>query len=160
MGSTHIPEPPSMSYWDASPLFRDLCRRKLDDYAISEPQLIAMGKRAAFEVAPLAAIADRESPRLVTHDARGERINRVEYHPAYRDMERIAYGSGMVSIKYGRDAHPDGTFIGFALGYLFAMAEMGLYCPLCMTDGVARVVTRHGTPEQIARVVPRPASRD
>lgn len=153
-----IPDPPDVSYWDASTAFRELCRRKLDPSA--EPQLIAMGERAAREVAPLAAIADRESPRLVTHDARGERINRVDYHPAYREMERIAYGSGMVAMKYEPAPRPDGAFLGFALGYLFAMGEMGLYCPLCMTDGVARVVTRHGTPEQIARVVPRLASRD
>ena len=49
-----------------------------------------MGERAALEVAPLAAIADRESPRLITHDPRGERINRIDYHPSYRQMERIA----------------------------------------------------------------------
>src|SRR5258706_6469952 len=159
----HIPEPPAISFWEASPLFRALIRRKLDDdaWAWAEPRLIAMGQRAAFEVAPLAAIADRESPRLVTHDARGERIDRVDYHPSYREMERIAYGSGMIALKYsehphGRDAH----LVGYALGYLFAMAEMGLYCPLCMTDGVARVVSRHRTEAMKARVVPRLASAD
>ena len=165
-----IPDPPRVSYWEASPILRDLCRRKLDPTL--EPRLIAMGERAAMEVAPLAQIADRESPRLVTHDARGERINRVEYHPSYREMERIAYGSGMIAVNYaptgegatGEGATGEGacrtrTF-GFALGYLFAMAEMGLYCPLCMTDGVARVLTRHGTPDQIARVVPHLTSTD
>src|SRR5215203_2219684 len=82
--STHIPDSPTVSYWEASPDFRALCRRKLsaDAYEWAEPQLAAMGERAAKEVASLAAIADREGPRLVTHDARGERINRVEYHPA------------------------------------------------------------------------------
>src|ERR1043165_9495547 len=159
--SSYIPDPPSVSYWDASSLFRELCKRKLGDaFDRVEPQLAEMGRRAALEVAPLAAIADREQPRLGTHDARGERINRVDYHPAYREMERIAYGSGMVAMKYGRAPDPAATFTGFALGYLFAMAEMGLYCPLCMTDGVARVVSRFGTREQIERVVPRLASRD
>ena len=159
--SSYIPAAPSVSFWDASPLFRDLCKRKLGEgYIRGEHALAEMGTRAAFEVAPLAAIADREQPRLVTHDARGERINRVEYQPAYREMERIAYGSGMVAMKYEPPPDPDATFTGFALGYLFAMAEMGLYCPLCMTDGVARVVSRYGTREQIERVVPRLASRD
>jgi acyl-CoA dehydrogenase len=114
-----------------------------------------MGETAARVVAPLAAVADREQPRLVTHDARGERISRVEYHPSYREMERIAYGSGMISMKYETHEHSsESPFIGFALGYLFSMAECGLYCPLCMTDGVARVLTRHGTHEQVMRVVP------
>jgi alkylation response protein AidB-like acyl-CoA dehydrogenase len=152
-----IPEPPNISYWDASPILRDICNRKLDPSL--EPRLKTMGERAAFEVAPLAQIADRESPRLVTHDARGNRINRVDYHPSYREMERIAYGSGMITVNYV-DPQPTSRTFGFALGYLFAMAEMGLYCPLCMTDGVARVLTRHGTEEQIARVVPHLASSD
>lgn len=158
-----IPDPPAENYWDACPDFRALCRRKLSESAFSwaEPQLSAMGEQAARVVAPLAAIADREQPRLVTHDPRGERVSRVEYHPAYREMERIAYGSGMISMKYRTHDHSrEAPFIGFALGYMFAMAECGLYCPLCMTDGVARVLTRHGTHEQVMRVVPHLTSSD
>src|SRR5258706_753282 len=161
--SHHIPDSPPLSFGEASPLLRSVVRRKLDDAAWqwAEPQLAAMGERAAREVAPLAAIADRESPRLVTHDASGQRIDRVDYHPSYRAMERIAYGSGMIAMKYSDHPHRrDAHVIGFALGYLFAMAEMGLYCPLCMTDGVARVVSRNGTEETKARVVPRLASAD
>ncbi len=108
-----------------------------------------MGELAVRVVAPLAATADRNSPWLVG--------NRVEYHPSYREMEAIAYGSGMVSMKYESQM---GHLVSFALGYLFAMAEMGLYCPVCMTDGVARVITRHGTAEQAARVVPHMGSSD
>jgi acyl-CoA dehydrogenase len=161
--SAHIPDAPNVSYWEASPDFRALCQRKLsaDAYAWAEPQLAAMGERAAKEVAPLAMIADRERPRLVTHDARGERVSRVDYHPAYREMERIAYGSGMIAMKYQTHEHSQAApFVGFALGYLFAMAEAGLYCPLCMTDGVARVLTHHGTHEQVMRVVPHLTSSD
>ena len=155
-----IPEPPRVSYWDASPHLQRLCRRKLcgGAWQRAEPQLASMGERAALEVAPLAQIADREQPRLVTHDLRGDRVNRIEYHPAYREMQKIAYGSGIIAMKY--PPRDDSTFISFALGYLFAMAEMGLYCPLCMTDGVARVLTRRGTPAQIERVVPHLASTD
>ena len=158
-----IPDAPTESYWTTSPDFRSLCKRKLPEgaFAWAEPQLAAMGERAAKEVAPLAAIADREQPRLITHDARGERVSRVEYHPAYREMERIAYGSGMIAMKYQTHDHSHSSQIaGFALGYLFAMAEMGLYCPLCMTDGVARVLTRHGTHEQVMSVVPHLTSTD
>ena len=163
MSPQHIPDPPNESYWDASPDFRALCRRKLGNGAWewAEPQLAAMGERAAREVAPLAVVADREQPRLVSHDQRGHRISRVEYHPAYREMERIAYGSGMIAMKYQTHEHSHAAPIaGFALGYLFSMAEMGLYCPLCMTDGVARILTRYGTHEQSAAVVPHLTSTD
>jgi acyl-CoA dehydrogenase len=158
-----IPEAPTESYWTASPDFIALCRRKLspEAFAWAEPQLEAMGESAGSTVAPLAAVADRERPRLITHDARGERVSRVEYHASYRAMERVAYGSGMIAMKYEEHEHrAEAPFVGFALGYLFAMAECGLYCPVCMTDGVARVLTRHGTPEQVARVVSHLSSRD
>ena len=163
MSEQFIPGSPTESYWDACPDFRALCRRKLSEaaFAWAEPQLSAMGGQAATIVAPLAVIADREPPRLTTHDARGNRVSRVDYHAAYREMERIAYGSGMIAMKYKTHEHSrEAPFIGFALGYMFAMAECGLYCPLCMTDGVARVLTRHGSHEQVMRVVPHLTSTD
>jgi len=163
MSDVPIPAPTHENYWDVCPDFRALCKRKLSSaaFAWAQPQLSAMGEQAATIVAPLAAIADREGPRLLTHDARGERINRVDYHASYREMERIAYGSGMIAMKYRTHEHSrESAFTGFALGYLFGMAECGLYCPVCMTDGVARVLTRHGTQEQIERIVPHLTSTD
>ncbi|MFZ2492135.1 MAG: acyl-CoA dehydrogenase family protein [Thermoanaerobaculia bacterium] len=161
--SQWIPQPVNESYWQASPVFRQLCRRKLSDamWTSAEPQLAAMGRESADVVSQLAAVADREPPRLISHDANGIRIDRVEYHPAYHRMEEIAYGSGMIAMKYrGEGSDPQAPFVGFALGYLFAMAESGLYCPLCMTDGVARVLTKFGTRDQIARVVPQLTSTE
>lgn len=125
--SSPIPDPPSISFWDASPALRAICEPRLNADEIA--QLARMGDLAARVVSPLAAIADRESPRLVG--------GIVEYHPAYREMEQVAYGSGIVPSS----AH---HLLSFALGYLFAMAEMSLYCPVCMTDGVARVTSRYG----------------
>ncbi|MBI2212489.1 MAG: acyl-CoA dehydrogenase family protein [Acidobacteria bacterium] len=159
-----IPEPPDVSYWDASPALRELLSAKLNraDLDWAAPQLAAMGDAAARTVAPLAAIADRESPRLVTHDPRGNRVDRIDYHPSYREMQRLAYGSGMVGMKYDETtlaAHPAAVQLtGFALGYLFAMAEMGLYCPVCMTDGVARILTLHGGRERFGATIDRLAS--
>lgn len=161
-----IPQSPDVSYWDASPALRKILSAKLSaaDFAWAEPQLTAMGDTAARTVAPLAAIADRESPRLQTHDARGNRVDRIDYHPAYREMQKIAYGSGMVGMKYDGAtlaAHPDAVQLaGFALGYLFAMGEMGLYCPVCMTDGVARILTLFGKRERFGTTIDRLAATD
>lgn len=161
-----IPQPPDISYWDASQALRKLLAAKLtrEDFAWAEPQLAAMGDTASRTVAPLAVVADRESPRLITHDPRGNRVDRIDYHPAYREMQRIAYGSGMVGMKYdaatlsARGAAVQLT--GFALGYLFAMAEMGLYCPVCMTDGVARILSLWGGRERFGATIDRLAATD
>jgi alkylation response protein AidB-like acyl-CoA dehydrogenase len=126
--------------------------------------LAAMGRISVDEVVPRAAVADREDPRLVTHDPLGNRVDRIDYHPAYREMQAIAYGSGMVGMKYDPStvaAHPDAVqLVGFALGYLFAMGEMGLYCPVCMTDGVARLLDIFGDRERFGSTIDRLAATD
>lgn len=163
---TTIPESPRGSYWEDALTLRGILKRKLSssDLEWARPFLEAMGETASRVVEPLAARADVESPRLETHDARGERVDRIVYHPAYREMEGVAYGSGMIAIKYERESlasHPDAVqLVGFALGYLFAMAEMGLYCPVCMTDGVARILSMFGGRERFGSVIDRLASRD
>lgn len=160
-----IPESPRTSFWDASPKLRALLSRKLParTFTYAEPLFAAMGRAAVDCVSDLASVADRESPRLVTHDARGNRIDRVDYHPAYREMEEIVYGSGLVAMKYDgslpAEHRPFAQTIGFGIATLFGMAEAGLSCPVCMTDGAARVLVRFGTEDQIRRVVPRLASR-
>ena len=45
--------------------------------------------------------------------------------------------------------------LGFALGFLYAMSESGLYCPLCMTDGVALLIDKYALEEDKARLLPR-----
>jgi alkylation response protein AidB-like acyl-CoA dehydrogenase len=130
-------------------LKRHLARRlEKADLAWGLPQLEAMGRACGDEVQDLAWQADRFSPRHVPFDARGERIDRVEYHESYRRMEEIAYGSGAVALKYdarNRREHPLALHAtGFALGFVFGMAESGLFCPLCMTDGAARVLEHAG----------------
>src|SRR5207245_7690686 len=86
------------------------------------PQLVSMGATAATEVPPLADTANRYGPTLVPYDRFGERIDRVEYHPAYRQMEQVAYGSGIVWMKYDpkiRATLGSLHVASFALTYLF-----------------------------------------
>jgi alkylation response protein AidB-like acyl-CoA dehydrogenase len=155
-----IPETPRRSYWEAEPELGTLLGRLLPaaTFEMLRPRLEAMGRIAAEEVADLAAVADREGPKLQPRDPRGERIDRVVYHPAYHRMEEIAYGAGIVALKYDpavrRDHGAHAHVMGFSLGYLFSQADSGLFCPVCMTDGVARVIEKHGTPRMRARVLP------
>jgi Adaptive response protein AidB N-terminal domain len=41
----------------------------------------------------LADAANRFPPRLLTHDRRGERIDTVEFHPAWHELMRLATAS-------------------------------------------------------------------
>lgn len=92
------------------------------------------------------ARADRQGPALQTHDARGTRIDRVIQHPDYHELEKLSYGRRIVGIKYDpgflEKHRPFRHLAGFGAGYYFAQSEIGLYCPICMTDGVGRVLER------------------
>lgn len=148
------------------PVLQGLLTRWMKPEALAwwKPSLERLGARVPGPVSAFAAIADHQSPQLRTHDRFGDRIDEVVHHPAYREMEKIAYGSGMIGLKYDPDVRR--RFTGdlqtgsFAMVYLFAQAESGLTCPACMTDGVARVLELFGSRAQQAEYVPRLASRD
>lgn len=159
------PELPANLYL-ADPAFQDLLRDQLgaEGYAWGEPLLERMGELAAQVIPPLAAEADAHVPELVQYDAAGVRLDEVRYHPSYREMIRLAYGSGLAGMfydsglraKYGYVPHA----LVFGMGYLFGQAEQGLYCPVCMTEGAARLIDRFGDEALRARYMPGLTSRD
>ena len=156
-------EPPRLplDYFAADPAFRRLMARMLPkpmhDWAL--PRFARMGVQAATEVNPLAIAADRTPPQHRPYDPVGNRIDEIVYHPSYPEMVRIAYGSGLVSLGYDPNAAPGlgrvPHAVTFGLGYLFAQAEAGLYCPVCLTAGTARMVAKFASPELQRRYLPR-----
>jgi alkylation response protein AidB-like acyl-CoA dehydrogenase len=163
-----LSEPLARKNWyEADAPFRALLDRLLPPHtrAWLEPELVRMGNLAPSYVEPRAAICDKQTPILRQYDRHGERsIDTCDYPPAYYEMERVAYGSGMVALKYEPEARKEhGASLqtaGFALGYLFAQAEAGLFCPVCMTDGVARVLDLYGPAPLAKKWIARLASRD
>ncbi len=135
-----------------------------DVLAWAKPRFIEMGDLAAHFFDPRAALADRFSPTLRTHDRHGNRIDRVEYHPAYLEMARRAYEFGLVSMRYDSGLAQKFGYLPyvviFGLGYVLSQAEAGLYCPICMTDGAARVLIKFADPALRDKWLPRLTSRD
>ena len=126
-------------------------RRRLGDAAFdwAQPKLEWMGAQAGGAMQELAWLADRNPPSLEAVDPQGRRINHVRVHPAYQELKRIAYNeAGLVALAYdeeNRKAHgPNLHAVKFASGMLFAHAEQGLFCPICLTDGTARLLEMFG----------------
>ncbi len=149
----------------ADPSFRRRIARVLgDDIAWGEAHLSAMGEVAGGEADALAFDANRFTPWIERYDRQGERIDEVRFHPSYERLRDLSYGNGIVGLAYEDDARPGGgrapQSLVLALGYLFGQAENGLFCPICMTNGAARVIERFAPAPVAERFVPRLASRD
>ncbi|MBE0615932.1 MAG: acyl-CoA dehydrogenase family protein [Burkholderiales bacterium] len=87
----------------------------------------------------LAEQANRHLPQLRTHDRYGERIDAVDYHPAYHELMTLAFGAGLHSLAW--KARRDGAFVArAALNYLWNQAENGTSCPVIMTFAAVQVM--------------------
>lgn len=92
-----------------------------------------------------ADLANRVTPQLQTHDRWGNRIDHVEFHPAYHRIMRDDLGAGSHSFAW---AHPGpGANLERAARFmLFAQVEPGHSCPVSMTH--AAVASLRGTPHE------------
>jgi putative acyl-CoA dehydrogenase len=79
----------------------------------------------------LASLANRHPPELRTHDRFGRRIDAVEYHAAYHELMKKAFGAGLHSLAWKREA---GGFSARAtLFHVWNQLEQGTSCPVTMT---------------------------
>ncbi len=80
----------------------------------------------------LAAQANQHPPELQRFDARGRRIDQVEFHPSWHALQALYRGQGLASLPF-RDARA-GRWTAWAAGfYLHAQVEQGSLCPGTMT---------------------------
>ena len=154
--------PPQLgNQYDDDRTLRSLLARLLPPAVLREvePSLREMGRLSA-ELYP-AQLADRASePTLTQWDAWGNRVDRIELTPLWREAERIAAEHGVVATAYERAHGAFSRVHQFALAYLFTPSTDIYSCPLAMTDGAARALLASGNQALIDRAVPRLTSRD
>ncbi len=156
----------SSNYFDSDRILNVYISKYLSPGAQSYfvPKLKSLGEKAAGELNKLSDQADCFPPNLVKRDLYGEEQNNIVFHPAYREMVDIAAHSEMLYVKWNNDLRKKFTkelhFLGFAAGQVFAMTELGLYCPLCMTDGAARLIDLFGNDEEKKRLIPGLSARN
>jgi putative acyl-CoA dehydrogenase len=110
------------------------------------------------ETLALADAANRHPPELATHDARGERVDTVTFHPAWHEIMRLATVTGVHSRPWS-DSRPGAQAARGALVHLHAQAENGTQCPLTMTYASIPVL-RRGAGPIAAEWVPKALARD
>ena len=136
-----------------------------DLLAHMRPRFARMGELAGGRLDELAREADRHPPQLQTRNRRGEDEERILKHPAYREMERIAFADfGLGALSHRSEtlgwAGAMPPTVKYVLTYLLAQAEFGLCCPVSMTDSLTRTLRRFGSPALLARCLPALTSID
>ena len=150
--------PPLEDYnlFDADPALVEAVRREGAGWA--EHELRAFGALMGSErVQRLGFDANRFKPELRTFDRYGQRVDEVEYHPAYHELMRLAVEQGMPSLPW-RDARPGAHVAHSVMLYLLSQVEAGVCCPLTMTYAVVPALRRQ--PEIAAEWEPKVVARE
>ena len=162
-----IPDSHGLNLLEADPALLRLASLYLppDLLAHLTPHLHRLGALAGGSLAELAAEADRNPPVLHHRTRTGADRQRIAKHPAYREMEQLAfseYGLAALSHRGGVLGWPAPMppAAKYLLTYLFVQAEFGLLCPVSMTDSLARTLRRFGDPALVARYLPALTSQD
>ncbi len=99
--------------------------------------LHALGQRAgSSEAQRWGELANANPPVLHTHDRYGNRIDRVEYHPAYHELMRVAIANGLHAAPWGPDAGPGAHAARAAKMIVWSQVDAGHTCPISMTYSV------------------------
>lgn len=123
-------------------------------YTHLQPHLERMGHLAGGRLDELALTADKNPPTLEHRTRSGQDGQRIVKHPAYVEMERVAYGEFALATMSHREgalgwAGKLPPLAKYALTYLFVQAEFGLCCPLSMTDSLTRTLRKFGAPQLV-----------
>src|SRR5215467_14307690 len=146
------PDTSGMNFYRADPALADLLRIHLPDVLFRhiEPHLDQLGELAGGHLDECARLADRHTPVLHQRDRFGRDVQWIEYHPAYRELERAAFGEfgiHAMSIRKGILGWPDKypVVAKHAFTFLFNQTEFGLGCPINVTDGCAKLLANFGS---------------
>ncbi|OPY97247.1 DNA alkylation response protein [Bradyrhizobium sacchari] len=122
----------------------------------AERELSEFGRHwGSAAMADRGRLANENTPKLRTFDARGNRRDQVEFHPAYHELMAHSAHAGVHNSTWTADGRPAGDaaeVIRAAKFYIASQVETGHLCPITMTR--ASVAALAMQPDLLARVMP------
>ena len=160
-GSRHIPPLDTADWYSPDEHLRWLVRRTAGEslWPALDAALAELGRLVPQRIEPLVRLADHNPPQLRQYDGRGERVDEIDFHPAYREIEATVLGFGAVRAAYapgwrGVARRLPRPFVA-AMNYMFLQSDQAITgCPIGMMDAMARCLERND-PALAARFVPR-----
>src|SRR3954453_17031518 len=122
----------------------------------AEAELSEFGQHwGSAAMAARGRMANENPPKLRTFDARGNRRDEVEFHPAYHELMAHSAHAGIHNSTWTSDGKPAGAaseVLRAAKFYIAAQVETGHLCPITMTR--ASVGALAGEPDVLAKAMP------
>ena len=166
-GADAVPDSFGLNLFRADPALAALMRLYLPPALADHlaPHLDRLGALAGGRLEALAATADRNPPVLQHRTRTGRDAQSIGKHPAYVEMERLAFGEyGIAALSHRGGVlgwpEPLPPIAKYLLVFLFVQAEFGLMCPVSMTDSLTRTLRKYGDPALVARYLPALTSQD
>ena len=129
--------------------------------ASAERELSDFGKHwGSAAMAARGRLANENTPKLRTFDARGNRRDEVEFHPAYHELMAHSAHAGIHNSTWNAQGGPAGSaaeVVRAAKFYMAAQVETGHLCPITMTR--ASVAALAAQPDLLASTMPVIATR-
>jgi putative acyl-CoA dehydrogenase len=125
--------PPLVDYnlFEADAPLREALER--EDAAWAQDMVHDLGRLAGTEEAiDWGFQANAHPPELRTHDRFGNRIDEVEFHPAWHRLMEVAIGHGLHALPW-REPRPGAHAARAAAFYIWSQVEGGHGCPVSMT---------------------------
>ena len=158
---THTVEnqaPPLAPYnaWATDRALQEAVKREGGAWA--EKQLNAYGAVVGSELMELGFAANENKPKLKLFDRYGNRLDEVEFHPAYHRVMQINMSHAIHSFAWRNESTPGAHVARAALSYMGGQVEAGTGCPLTMTYAVVPAL-RHA-PELAKQWLPKITGTD
>jgi putative acyl-CoA dehydrogenase len=129
--------PPLEDYdlYRSDPVLSDAVRREGGSWG--DDHLAEFGRAVGTaESFHQAALANTNSPVLQTFDRIGNRIDEVEFHPAWHHFMKLSVSHGLHSLPFERPAGEGARVVRDALFTMVSQVEAGHGCPISMTTSV------------------------
>ena len=131
--TTRANQPPPLAgydlYCENRPLVEAVAR---EGGGWADAELRALGTLLGGEPLEWGRLANEHPPKLHTHDRFGERIDEVEFHPAWHELLRLGVEHGLHASPW-REPRPGAHVARAAAFATLAQVEAGVGCPLSMT---------------------------
>ena len=126
-------QPPPLSPYDASEDTALLEGLRREGAGWAEEGVRRLGLRAgSAEAQEWAELANVHEPVLRTHDRYGNRVDEVDFHPAWHHLMRAAVAEGLAGAPWA-DARPGAHVARTAGGLVWGHTDAGHGCPTSMT---------------------------